>query len=307
MLAFATHALAPDLTPDDQLLAGAVRRRGTDVEAVVWDSGRSLAGFDAVVIRSTWDYHHRPAEFLAWIEEVERGGTMLVNPGDAVRWNHDKRYLLDLAADGIRIVPTELVEEGGPALREVMRTRGWSDVVVKPTISASAHETWRTGGAPPDEARFARLRDAGPGAVLVQPFVPEVTEDGEWSLIYFGGVFSHAAIKRPRAGDFRVQQEHGGRYERASPDEAIVAAGAEVVEAAARRLGRAREDFVYARVDGVLLREAGHASFALMELEAIEPALFFLHAPEAADRMAAVLVERVAIDRTAPGTGKGWR
>lgn len=242
--------------------------------------------FDAVVLRSTWDYHLRIPEFEAWLAALDAARVPLWNPTSLVRWNMHKGYLRELAARGIRVPPTDWVTRGDARpLDAVLRAHGWSDAVVKPAVSASATETWHTTpDVQADAARYAGLvsrRD-----VLVQMAVPEIRSEGEWSLVFIGGAFSHATIKRPRPGDFRVQVEHGGTADPGRAPPAVVEAGRAIADALV-------QPWLYARVDGV----ATSAGFMLMEVECIEPHLFLAHQDGAHERFAQAvlrLMERQA-------------
>lgn len=300
-IALATHAAAPGITADDALLAEALRARGATADAVPWDDpAADWSSYALVVVRSTWDYHLRAAEFERWIGALEQRRVPLMNPPAVLRWNGNKRYLLELEQRGVAIVPTEVLAADDPraspgALRATLERNGWTDAVVKPVVSASGHGTWRTSlaTAGADEGRFAALRASSPAGVLVQPFVPEIVTDGEWSLVFIGGRFSHAAIKRARAGEFRVQSEHGGSYAPATAPPSLVADAERAVVAAAACAGVSAADVVYARVDGVATPHADGARLLLMELECLEPNLFFLQAPAGAERMADALIARV--------------
>lgn len=301
-VALVTYPGAPELTVDDGLLQRALHARGVTTEVVVWSSEADWGSFDLVLLRSTWDYYLRMEEFATWLEMLERVAVPVLNPLPALRWNSDKRYLLELQADGIEIVPTVFLpaapatsDEAPRSLGGILRDSGWAEAVVKPAISAAAHQTWRTSvaNADADEPRFRALRSAGSGGVLVQPFMEEVTRDGEWSLVFLDGVFSHAAIKRPLAGDFRVQQEHGGSYAPASAPPGLIADAARAVSASAARAGVDPADLAYARVDGVAQGEGADARLVLMELECVEPSLFFMQEPAAAERMADALLARL--------------
>jgi glutathione synthase/RimK-type ligase-like ATP-grasp enzyme len=294
-IALVTYSAAPQLTPDDRLLRTALEEAGAEVQPVVWDEPRQWDEFDLVVLRSTWDYFLRPDEFATWLARLEDAGAEVLNPLATVRWNGDKKYLLDLEGRGVRIVPTAYVAQGDDAtgLTTMLRSRGWTDAVVKPAISGGAHHTWRTSPGGGDDERFAELVRSQPGGMLVQPFIPEVISDGELSLIFLDGVFSHAAIKRPKVGDFRVQQEHGGLYAPAAPSRDVIAQAQNVVAAAAELTGVMATDFAYARVDGIVRSSPSGADFILMELECIEPSLFFLQHPPAAARMARSLLARL--------------
>jgi glutathione synthase/RimK-type ligase-like ATP-grasp enzyme len=283
-VALATYAAAPDLAPDDQLLAAALERAGIRATPAVW-SDRSVdwPSFDAVVIRSCWDYHRRHGEFVAWLDALDALRLPAWNPTPMVRWNSDKRYLIDLERRGVPTVPTRIVERGSPLrVRDVAHAEGWTRFVVKPAVSASAHETHALDlplGAD-DWTMIERV--VANGDALVQPFVDEVTTDGELSLIFFDGEFSHAAIKRSRRGDFRVQTEHGGTVARIDVVPSIVAE-------ARRSLDALDELPLYARVDGV----GDERSFRLMELELIEPNVFLAVADGSANRFAAAIAGRL--------------
>lgn len=276
-VALVTCAEYPDLCDDDRLLIPAFERRGCRAEPVLWDDqARRWGDYDAVVPRSTWDYHRRLPEFLGWLDRLERESVPVWNRMPTLRWNTNKRYLRDLEAAGIPVTPTVWVAKGSAVtLRELMQSVGSDALVVKPAVSASAFETWRTDRSrvAEDEARFSRMvahRD-----LMVQPFLPVFETDGEISHVFLDGAFSHAVRKRPRRGDFRVQEEHGGTPERTE-------ASTDLVRQAARALAAAPEPTLYARVDGVVI----NGGLVVTELELVEPRLYFGWEPGAADRFA---------------------
>ena len=274
-IALATSEKFVSLTDDDRLLIEPLRSRGFAAEPAVWsDPDVTWSGCDAVLLRSCWDYHLRLADFLAWIGGLEKAGVRLWNPPEMVRWNANKIYLRDLESRGIPIVPTFWPEER-VSLPQQLRSLGWDRAVIKPRVSATAHRTMLVSA---DHAADAQsLADellAGPG-VMVQQFMDGIRTNGEWSLIFFSGEFSHAVIKIPRAGDFRAQHDFGGSEETAE-------APREIQEAAARAVAALDPAPLYARVDGV---ESG-GRFLLMELELIEPALFLGFTRDAAHRFA---------------------
>ena len=275
-IALATYAAYPDLPPDDQIFQRALERRGAQTVPLLWDAPADWSGYDVVVVRSCWDYHLRHSEFLAWIDRVERGGAVLHNAPSILRWNSDKRYLRDLEQAGIDVVHTRWTDGAvPPSLASVLAEEGWEDVVIKPAISASATDTWRVpaGKSAEWEDRFRAM--VRRGAVMIQPFVSVVARDGEWSLVFIGAEFSHAMLKHPAPGDFRVQTEHGGSQRREVPDPGLVRAAQGV-------LSYAPDATSYARVDGCVVD--GH--FRVMELELLEPTLYFTEGPDAADRLA---------------------
>ena len=285
-IALATSARYPDLPADERLVIPALARLGVSAAPVVWDdAGAAWSTFDAVVVRSCWDYHLKVEAFLAWLARVERLGIPVLNPPALIRWNADKRYLLALAERGVAIVPSRVVPRGAPdaqeALLRALDELAADEAVVKPAVSASAHGTWRTSraAAPADAGRLEALVAAGD--VLVQPFVRAVTEAGEWSVLCFRGAPSHAVLKRPAPGDWRVQGELGGTAELGTAPSLVLAQARRVLEAAGA--GAA----AYARVDGCVIDGA----FVLMELELIEPQLYLALEPSAPDRLARAIME----------------
>jgi glutathione synthase/RimK-type ligase-like ATP-grasp enzyme len=282
-IAFATHAGLDGLTRSDRLAANELERRGSAVIPVPWRAACDWLRFDAVVIRATWDYYTHPADFLAWLETLERAGISLWNPAKLGAWNMRKSYLQDLERAGFPVVPTAWVShsDGAESLVDLVRAHGWKDVVVKPAVSANAHRTWRTREkiTEQDEREFAALVAAG--EVMVQPLIESLVRDGEWSFMFLGGEFSHAVLKRPASGDFRVQSIHGGTVSRANPRQEWVSQARAVLEPVT-------EPWLYARVDGCIV----DGRLLLMELEMLEPDLFFNLAPEAAVRFADSLESR---------------
>lgn len=279
---FATSEAVPYITEDDRLAAAALAARGANVEPIVWSAplDPELAPA-AVVIRSCWDYHLRERKFARWLEELARRDIPVINPLRLVRWNLHKSYMRDLAERGVPVVPTEHVTRAEPrSLTDIMDAVGWDEVVVKPAVSASAWETRRItrAAAATNDADFERLLMRGD--LLVQKYVPEITSAGEWSLLFFGGEYSHAVRKRPREGDFRVQVEHGGSVT-AEPAPAHVVAAAERVIAALPCTP------VYARIDGVEVNGA----LLLMEAECVDAVLFFTEHPPAAERFAEAVLD----------------
>jgi glutathione synthase/RimK-type ligase-like ATP-grasp enzyme len=283
-IALATYDGAPDLAPDDQTILPELGAEGIDGEPVVW-SNDSVAwdSFDAVLIRSCWDYHLHIAEFRDWLARLEASGVRVWNDPTIVRWNADKRYLIDLAARGVATIPTTAVLAGsGRKVQEIVTANGWAAFVVKPAVSASGYETHLFNGPLDDADRATIARVASVRDVLVQPFVEEVRRDGELSFTFIDGEYSHAALKRATPGEFRVQTEYGGSVEPTDPPNSLV-------DEAACALDGFPEVPLYARVDGVVR----DGSFLLMELELIEPNLFLASAPGGARRLARAVAARL--------------
>ena len=291
-VALVTCASLRELTDDDRLLLAELWNIGIKGEPAVWDDPAvGWKGFDAAVIRSTWDYHLSPTAFFAWLSRLEELGLPLWNPAPVVRANADKSYLKELAAAGVTVVPTAWVDRGGRTdLDELLAARGWTDAVVKPAVSAGAFRTSRVrAGDPAGQAALDEVL-AHSGA-LVQPFLPEISAEGEWSFVFLGGEFSHAVLKTPRAGDFRVQEDHGGRAERREPPPGLLTQAREAAIAGP-------VPWLYARVDGV----RRGAELLVVEVELIEPSLYLAHSPVAARKFAEAIKARVSSPRPSPRT-----
>jgi glutathione synthase/RimK-type ligase-like ATP-grasp enzyme len=255
-VALVTEAAMPDGWVDDHLLAGAIAQRGASVGFVCWDDPSvQWASVGIAVVRSTWDYFHRVDAFLAWADWVDQA-TRLINPAATLRWNAHKGYLLELAASGVPVVPTTLVRRGE---HHVLAAGRW---VIKPAVSAGANRTMRD----PTQSDLDAL--AATTDVLVQPYLPSI-EHGEVSVVCIDGEPRHAVRKVPSAGDY-LSQEHLGATVTPIPIDAV---HRELAHAA---LAAAPGSPAYARVD---LLDHGDDAPVLMELELIEPTLWFEHGP----------------------------
>jgi len=275
---FVTCLQWPEISESDGLAREALEARGVAVAAHPWNGPpEAFAGHDAIVLRANWDYHRDPDQFIAWLDRLEARGATVWNPPALVRWNVSKRYLLDLADRGIPVVPTVVLDRATPeAVAAVIEARGWPRTVVKPLVGASAYGTLLVDGAAPAEA-LSRLTEGA--AVLVQPFVEEIVSRGEWSVVFVDGEVTHAVLKRPLPGEFRVQPRLGGHVETPPVPAAVVAASRAV-------LAVLPCPPLYARIDGVETA----SGWQLMEVEVNEPGLFFTYAPAAAGRFADAVV-----------------
>jgi glutathione synthase/RimK-type ligase-like ATP-grasp enzyme len=283
-IALVTYEELPELNADDRLAASALEDLGLRPHAVRWDAaGVDWRSYDAIVLRSTWDYHHRFAEFHAWIDRLEASGARLWNPPAMLRWNTSKEYLARMTHPVLRPPPTVILERGSDVdLRALLEAHRWHEAVMKPAISADGFSTERTAHdrAPEDQAALDAM--LARGDVMIQPLVPEIRTAGEISLMFFGGVFSHAVNKRPQAGEFRVQERLGGRIARTDPPPAVLEHARDLLESWA-------PGSLYARVDVVIA--AGNP--ILMEVELVEPSLYLEHDPASAGRFAQA-IERIA-------------
>ena len=287
LLAFATGADWPDLDEDSAPLLPALRERGIDVELPVWtDPGVDWGRYDAIVVRSVWDYFDHAPAFAAWIDRVEAAAPVF-NPPAILRWNAHKGYLRDLARRGVPTVDTLWADRGSRLdLAQALAEHGWDDAIFKPAVGGGAEGLGRVRG--PAEARAAQPQVdelLGRGDVLVQPFLPSIETEGELSLFFAAGEPTHTIRKRPKAGDIRVQPEWGG-----TPD--VVEAPQEALAVARTALGSAPGELLYARVD---LVRATDGTLRLIELEVIEPRLFLRMAPHATPRYADAIAACVGV------------
>ena len=247
--------------------AEALARAGAEVVPLAWTEAQTLSGFDLVLPLVAWGYHLDYARWLGFLDWAEESGLPLINPPELLRWNSDKAYLGELGERGVPTVPTLSVESCCDAdLEEARRHFGSDWLVIKPPVSASAAGTHRLG---PKEDLPAESRHK---PMIVQPLIEEISRTGELSLMLFDREFSHAVVKRPKSGDFRVQEYHGGKtFPCAAPPP-------EAVSLAKDALAAAPANATYARVDIVPDDEG---ALRIMELELIEPSLFLDYAPGA--------------------------
>lgn len=296
-IALVTAAGVEVETLDDRWLTDALsKEHGVDVRTPRWDdpalSDADWASFDAVCLRSCWDYHLRYDEFIEWFTRVERAGVRWINPAAGMRWNSHKRYLLDLRREGVPIADLRFVPRGGACdLEALLAETGWTEVIVKPAVSASAYRTWRSGAVSPEVSR-ERLREMlAESDAIVQQFVPEIV-GGELSLVFVEQAFSHAVRRKPASGEFRTQYEFGASISLDTPSTALMATAREALRVA-NRFGAP----CLTRVD---LVETSSGPI-VMEVELIEPMLFFGYAPGSASRAAAALVARMRAGSAAVG------
>lgn len=244
---------------DDELAIVPLSELGWQVSTLSWrQRERDWGEFEAVIIRTPWDYQTSATEFLDVLADIERR-TRLENPLEIVRWNLDKRYLREMSARGLRIVPTIWdAQYSAVEFDRWVTELDTSELIVKPTVSATAAHTYRLSAYDPSLERVFSERP-----FMVQPFMANILGEGEYSLFYFNGEFSHAINKSPKTNDFRVQEEHGGIITAIEPYERLREAGSRAVNAI--------RTLLYARID--LVRDASD-ELCLMELELIEPALY---------------------------------
>jgi glutathione synthase/RimK-type ligase-like ATP-grasp enzyme len=264
----------PSADPETHLLVDALVDLGIDVAIRPWDDSTDWATVPLVVVRTPWDYSSQRDEFVSWVRDVAAVAAV-VNTARVIEWNSHKSYLLDLARAGVPVIDTTLVRQGTSHSERVRALTHYVDeIVIKPAVSVGAIGALRTTAGSDEAAEHLAVLLAD-GDVLVQPLAHAVLEEGETSLIYFGGEFSHAVRKIPATGDYRVQQHHGGQVVVCEASRAELVVGDAALAAAPGTTSYARVDMV--RVDD---------GPAVMEVELIEPQLFFSYVPEAAPRYA---------------------
>ena len=266
----------PPRDEDHALLGAALDRLGLESVDVAWTDEFDFSQVDVAVLRSPWNYHLQRDAFVAWAKRVPR----LLNPAPVVEWNSDKHYLRDLEAKGAPVIPVAYVGKANRLpLSELLDARGWDEAVVKPCISAGAHQTLRFRRQAPQEAEKVLSAILERGEAMVQPYLSSVETTRERSLVYLDGVFSHAVRREPVLST----GQYGGTLAAAAEDERWVA------ENVLRSLPDA--PLLYARVD--LARDA-RGGLCLMELELIEPHLYLKQHPSSADALADAIARRAA-------------
>ncbi|AKQ44638.1 hypothetical protein TH63_01760 [Rufibacter radiotolerans] len=267
---------------EDGLLTDFLSAKGLDITPEVWDNPAvNWEQYDLAIFKSPWDYFDKFAAFRAWLDKMETQGLRTLNPISTVKWNADKHYLLDVAAAGLPIVPTALLKKGTTVhLHEFFTQFQTEKLIIKPSVSGGAKNTFIV---PREEEELAipRLQELlASEDFLVQPFMPQIQEEGEWSFLFFNGHYSHCLLKSAKAGDFRVQHFFGGTIH---PQEAP----AHLLPQAQKLVDQFAKGCLYARVDGVAVGQ----ELQLMELELIEPFLFLHTNPEGLENYYRALME----------------
>lgn len=283
-IAIVTCEEIPALIPTEQPVIPALIERGCQAQAVVWtDSSVQWNTFDLVVMRNVWDYFMKYEAFMAWLEKLQTQGIKVSNPIEVIKANSHKFYLENLRSQGIPIVPTVFARQNSSVdLQTTFNQQHWQEGIVKPAVSAGAYKTYKIDQAEAKEYQtkvddLLQNRD-----ILIQEFLPEIQTDGEWSLLFFNGKYSHAVRKVPKNQDFRVQSEFGGQTLAETP-------AAFIIEQAQKIIDLYDQPLLYVRVDGVVAK----GSFLLMELELIEPELFLDQHSHAVSRFAEAIIHHL--------------
>ncbi len=252
----------------DNLLIKPLEKMGWVCDQVPWDTDKLIDWdqYKSVIIRSTWNYQENFLKFIEVLKEINSSSASLQNPIDIVEWNLNKQYLKDLKHKNIKIVPSQWFNSFVP--KNIIQSFSYynsNKIIIKPCISANADHTYIL------EEKTALItlnnlkKEYRDKEFIIQPFIQDIKNEGEYSLIYFGNTLSHVLLKTPKVGDFRVQEEHGGTLKSIkNPEQVLIRFGNNVIN----KLPRA---CLYSRVDIVRNKN----EFLLMEVELIEPSLYF--------------------------------
>lgn len=290
-VAIVTCATRDDSGTADARLMDACAKVGLLASPMIWnDPAVEWQRFDACLVRTPWDWVENPLGFSQWID-VRGQDSFLLNPPETLQWGYEKTYLLALAAAGLPIIPTLLMDS--PDTARVLawaRRQGWERLAIKPSLSAGSIGVSIVPATERDVAASLNRPWPSMGALLVQPYQAAIETAGETSLIFIDGQYSHCVRKQPKSGDFRVQPQYGARLSACAPlpeQQALAQAVMDLVPG----------NWILGRVDMV---QDEKDSWRIIECEVVEPDLYFGHDDQAADRLALALKQRLADKRIAP-------
>ena len=257
---------------EDGILLAFLQEKGLAITEEKWtDESVDWSTYTHTLLKSPWDYFDKFPQFNDWLCSLEKLNIKLLNPYKTIRWNSDKHYLADIQKEGLSVTPTQFCEKNTlPDLNLCFQILGADELVIKPTVSGGSKNTFRFTKQTVLEVEVLIHLLLKEEAFMIQPFLKEIEDEGEWSFLFFNGEFSHSLLKKAKSGDFRVQHYLGGTIHPQNPsDEQILIAKQDVDFFA--------KDCLYARVDGVYV----NGTFNLMELELLEPFLFLFTHPQA--------------------------
>ncbi|MDT0595694.1 ATP-grasp domain-containing protein [Glaciecola petra] len=281
--AFLTMEQLDDFFVYDDLVKPYLNELGWQTDDISWhDVNTDYDDYDVVVVRSTWDYQAYPEAFLSCLKKIEASSANLQNPLKLMQWNFSKDYLRDLEMNGVAILPTLwrdkfILSE----TLEAFETFNTDQIIIKPRVSANADFTYRLTLEDLHTQANKIESELNERSIMIQAFEKNVLAQGEYSLFYFASEYSHTIVKRPAIGDFRVQEEHGGQMHTIEPS-------AEMLLLAKQTLKALPEESLYARID-MLNTSLG---MAIIEVELIEPSLYFNLDPVSPERFAKALVQQ---------------
>ena len=283
-IALLTCEKLPDLNPEDQKIIPALAQHNIESSAVIWsDKTVNWTDFDYLIFRNTWDYFEKETEFKIWLDHIEKLGIKTLNPIEVIKQNIHKFYLREMEQQGITILPTLFIDKTAHLDLAKRIPSHWKKAVIKPAFSAGSYltEVFDVSNSTQIDQQYATI--ALEKELLVQEFMPQIQTLGETSFIFFNKKFSHAVNKKPVEGDFRVQSLFGGIYTLVHPSQDLIQKAQKVVDTF-------KEDLLYARVDGILIDQ----ELYLMEVECIEPDLYFNLSENSLERFVASIVKLIA-------------
>lgn len=283
-IALLTCQKLPQLYPTDQLLIPELAKHNIIAEAAIWDDKTiNWTDFDYLVFRNTWDYYKKEEQFNAWLEYIQQSGIKTLNAIEIIQRNKHKFYLLDLERQGIKILPTVFIDKTPELDLVQLIPNSWEKAVIKPAYSAGSYLTEVFETRQMQQVNLQYRPIAKEKELLLQKFMPEIVSEGETSFIFFNKKFSHCVNKKPAHGDFRVQVQYGGNYVAIQPSQDLINQAQNVVDTF-------KEKLLYARVDGIIIDNQLH----LMEIECIEPDLYFSQSEGSQERFVKAILELIA-------------
>ncbi|MFV5695646.1 ATP-grasp domain-containing protein [Flavobacterium sp. LB3P122] len=282
-IAILTCEKLPDLNPEDQKLIPVLAKHNIEAKPVIWsDKTINWSDFDYLIFRNTWDYFEKETEFNIWLDHIEKSGIKTLNPIEIIKQNIHKFYLREMEKQGITILPTVFIDKTDNLNLAKRIPSHWKKAVIKPAFSAGSYLTEVFERSDIEKINEQYTAIASQKELLLQEFMPQIQTLGETSFIFFNKKFSHAVNKKPVDGDFRVQSLFGGKYNLVQPS-------LEMVEKAQKVVDTFKDNLLYARVDGILIDN----ELYLMEIECIEPDLYFNLSEGSLDRFVTAIVELI--------------
>ncbi len=282
-IAILTCEKLPDLNPEDQNIIVELAKHNIVAKAVIWDDKTvNWTDFDYLIFRNTWDYFEKETEFKIWLDQIEKLGIKTLNPIAIIQQNIHKFYLRDLQKLGVTILPTVFIDKTNHLDLTELIPSHWKRAVIKPAFSAGSYltEVFDVSEIQVINEKYKSI--ATEKELLLQEFMPEIQTIGETSFIFFNKKFSHAVNKKPVDGDFRVQSLFGGQYTLVQPNTTLI-------EKAQKIVNTFPDHLLYARVDGIIMNSELH----LMEIECIEPDLYFNLSENALQRFVNAIVKLI--------------
>lgn len=282
-IALLTCEKLPYLKESDQALIPALAKHTIEAKAEIWDNPSvDWTTYDYLIFRNTWDYYEKEKEFNLWLSKIEKLGIKTLNSIDIIQQNKHKFYLKDLQEKGVNIIPTLFQEKTNQLDLKAIIPKHWKKIVIKPAFSAGSYltEVFQANEIEVINSKYSAI--ANEKELLIQEFKQEITSLGETSFIFFNKQFSHCVNKKPAENDFRIQVQFGGKYTLLQPTTALI-------EQAEAIVNLFPENLLYARVDGIIIDNQIH----LMEVECIEPDLYFALAPNSLDQFVTSILELI--------------